>query len=70
MTGRAATRIGRRIRYRIGCLMLRTAVSLLALALATPALAQAPTAAQADAFVADAEKQLEAISVPVNFIGG
>ncbi len=46
--------------------MLRAAVSLLALALATPALAQTPAAAQADAFVADAEKQLGAISVPVN----
>ena len=48
--------------------MLRPAVSVLALALATPALAQtaAPTAAQADAFVADAEKQLADISVPVN----
>ena len=47
--------------------MLRTAVSLLALALATPALAQnAPSAAQADAFVADAEKQLAELSVPAN----
>jgi peptidyl-dipeptidase A len=48
--------------------MLRTAVSLLTLTLATPALAQAPapSAAQADAFVADAEKQLAELSVPAN----
>jgi peptidyl-dipeptidase A len=52
--------------------MLRTAVSVLALVLATPALAQsvtpsaAPTAAQADAFVVDAERQLATISVPAN----
>jgi peptidyl-dipeptidase A len=48
--------------------MLRTAVSVLALTLATPALAQTPAAtpAQADAFVADAEKQLAELSIPVN----
>ncbi|WP_374943371.1 M2 family metallopeptidase [Sphingomonas sp.] len=48
--------------------MLRTAVSVLALAIATPAFAQAtaPTPAQADAFVADAEKQLAVLSVPAN----
>ena len=46
--------------------MLRT-TSVLAIALATPALAQtAPTPAQADAFIADAEKQLADLSVPAN----
>ncbi|HEU0065922.1 MAG TPA: M2 family metallopeptidase [Sphingomonas sp.] len=49
--------------------MLRTAVSVLALACATPAFAQTPsaaTAAEADAFVASAEAQLSAQSGPVN----
>ncbi len=56
--------------------MIRNAISLAALAAAlfavpasaqtaAPASASAPTAAQADAFVADAEKQLDALSVPV-----
>ena len=56
--------------------MIRNAISLAALAAAlftvpafaqtaAPASAPAPTAAQADTFVADAEKQLDALSVPV-----